>query len=805
MQQDLKIINNLLAKYSLADFLPYIAEEDGIFINKNSSGFVLQALPVLGCDEAMEQKLHALFKNELPLGSSIQFMLIASPKVGEMLNNWQQARSNSASIFQKLAAKRVKYFAKLAMPSATSELVVRNFLLFISISIPGSNLNPVQLHELSALRLRVTTLFNSLDMQCQNLDAANLIKQLHPLFNPTSDVDYREFNYNPSDPISQQLLDFDTELQITTRELTFTTDEPHLVRVYGVKTYPNSWMLSEMSHLIGEFLQGGTQVVNPFVLHYGVHIPDEKTLKSKMLAKCANIEKQANSVIGKWIPSIVKEAKEWSYCRQQFDNGERLVRSQFKVLLFSKPYEIEIAESRLKSLFQGCGWMVAPEKFTVLPSFISCMPLMWGEGAHHDQQQFGKLKTTLSHEPVNVLPIQGEWLGSNTPGMLLIGVRGQIFYFDCFDTPGGGNFNVSVAGKSGSGKSVFMQELVESNLSLGGRVFVLDVGHSFERLAKQLGGSYIEFTTKSQICVNPFTHIPTDPLDPDETLLALSMVKPIMSLMAAPLHGTNDLENALIEKAIQIVWKEHGNVATIDDVARVLGSMNDTRACDLSIMLYPYTKNGTYSSFFNGVCNVDLSASMVVLEMEELKERHDLQAVMVQIMILQVTNAVYMGDRATKVQLVIDEAWDLLRGGQSGLFIETAARRLRKYNGALIVGTQSINDFYANPGAQAAFENSDWMVLLEQKGSSISHLKSSKRIGDLSLFMERLLKNVHTLKGKYAECFIYGPRGFAVGRLILDKYSQLLYTTDAKEFTKIRNLVNEGVELSYALEQLSDE
>ena len=79
MQQDLNIINNLLAKHSLADFLPYIAEEDGIFINKNSSGFVLQALPVLGCDEATEQKLHALFKNELPLGSNIQFMLIASP------------------------------------------------------------------------------------------------------------------------------------------------------------------------------------------------------------------------------------------------------------------------------------------------------------------------------------------------------------------------------------------------------------------------------------------------------------------------------------------------------------------------------------------------------------------------------------------------------------------------------------------------------------------------------------------------------------------------------------------------------
>jgi conjugal transfer ATP-binding protein TraC len=427
---------------------------------------------------------------------------------------------------------------------------------------------------------------------------------------------------------------------------------------------------------------------------------------------------------------------------------------------------------------------------------------MWGEGAHHDQKQFGKLKTTLSHEPVNVLPIQGEWLGTSTPGMLLAGVRGQIFYWNCFDNRAG-NFNVSVAGKSGSGKSVFMQELVKSNLDLGGRVFVLDVGRSFERLVKQLGGSYMEFTTASQICVNPFTHIPLDP--PAETLAALAMVKPIITLMAAPVQGTTDLENSLIEQAITITWEQYKNKATIDDVALALAAMNDLRAHDLSKMLYPYTKNGTYSHFFNGVCNVDLSANMVVLEMEELKERHDLQAVMVQIMVLQVTNAVYMGDRTTKVQLVIDEAWDLLRGGQSGLFIETAARRLRKYNGALIVGTQSINDFYANAGAQAAFENSDWLVLLEQKPSSILQLKSSKRIGEVSLFMEKLLKNLHTIKGKYAECFIYGPQGFAVGRLILDPYSQLLYTTNADEFKKIENLLDQGVALDLVLEQLSAE
>lgn len=800
MPADLSAINNFLKRESLGDYLPYIAEESGVFINKNSSGFVLKAVPVLGCDDVMEQKLHALFKNELPPGSNIQFMLIASPKVADLLSYWQKAHSKGDQIFRELADKRVKYFSKLAITPKEEELIVRNFVLLISVSIPKSSLNPVQMNELNDLKLRITALFNSINMQCKSLDAPRLLQELHPMFNPNSQINYPEINYNQFEPISKQLLDFDTELQISSKELLFTTTEPTTVRVYGVKTYPKEWMLVEMNRFIGEFLQGGVKVTAPFVLHYGVHIFDEKLLKTKMLTKCANAEKQARSMIGKWIPSIVEEAKEWTYCRQQIEKGERFVGSQFKVLLFAKPQEIEAAESRLKGLFQGCSWTIAPEKFTVLPSFIACMPLTWGEGVHHDQKQFAKLKTTLSHEPVNVVPIQGEWLGTSSPGMLLTGVRGQLFYWYPFDNRAG-NFNVAVVGKSGSGKSVFMQELVKTNLSLGGRVFVLDVGRSFERLNERLGGTYIEFNTESKICINPFTHIPLDP--PTETLAALAMLKPIIALMAAPNHGTTDLENSLIEKAIKVVWEKLGNQSTIDDVACELGSMDDLSANNLSKMLYPYTKNGTYSHFFNGVGNVDLSSKMVVLEMEELKERHDLQAVIVQIMILQVTNAVYMGDRTTKVQLVIDEAWDLLRGGQAGLFIETAARRLRKYNGALIVGTQSVNDFYANPGAQAAFENSDWLVLMEQKEASILQLKTSKRIGEISMFMEKLLKNLHTIKGKYAECFIYGPQGFAVGRLILDKYSELLYTTNAEEFNKIQKLVNAGSSLETALEQLS--
>ncbi len=192
---------------------------------------------------------------------------------------------------------------------------------------------------------------------------------------------------------------------------------------------------------------------------------------------------------------------------------------------------------------------------------------------------------------------------------------------------------------------------------------------------------------------------------------------------------------------------------------------------------------------------------MIVIELEELKERKDLQAVVVQMMIINITNQMFLGDRQTPFNIVFDEAWDMLRGKQSGVFIETLARRLRKYRGSLVVGTQSINDFFQSPGAQAAFDNSDWMCMLAQKPESIEQLKKTDRLS-LSLQKEAQLKSVKTKQGQYAEVMIIGPNGYAIGRLILDPFSGLLYSTKAEDFAAVKQLNQIGVSTGDAIKQL---
>ena len=571
------------------------------------------------------------------------------------------------------------------------------------------------------------------------------------------------------------------------------------VRLYTTRLLPPLWHLSAMGHLIGDPFEEFLRLQGGFFLSYGVHICNEKTLKTKMLAKCGNVEKQAASPIAKYVPSLKKEAEEWTYVREKFEEGQRLVRTRFQVGLISHSNQIAREEQTLFNLYRSQRWELALDKYLQLPSFLSCLPMTWGEGAVDDSRMFQKTKTTLSHEPSNLMPLQGEWQGTQSPGMMLVGRRGQLFTWSPFDN-NEGNYNTCVVGRSGSGKSVFMQELMTSMLGMGGRVFVLDVGRSFEKTVKLLKGTFVEFSTHSPICINPFSSLPSH--DSEATSDGLAMLKPILSLMAAPKEGTTDLEDTYLEQALQDAWHKKQKKATITDVANFLLKCSDKTAKTLGKRLYPYTEGGTYGRFFNGQANIDLSDSLVVIEMEELKERKDLQSVIVQMVILQIANSIYMGDRKTPSCLILDEAWDMLRGAQSGVFIETAARRLRKYFGGLVVGTQSINDFYATPGAQAAFDNADWMCLLSQKDESIELLKNSKRLS-MDPAMERTLRSLHTEQGKYAEIMIKGPQGFALGRLFLDEFSKVLYSTKADEFTAVQELVSQGFSLKKSIQMIS--
>jgi conjugal transfer ATP-binding protein TraC len=150
--------------------------------------------------------------------------------------------------------------------------------------------------------------------------------------------------------------------------------------------------------------------------------------------------------------------------------------------------------------------------------------------------------------------------------------------------------------------------------------------------------------------------------------------------------------------------------------------------------------------------------------------------------------------RERKKIVIIDEAWDLMSGGSTAEFIEAGYRRARKYKGAFMSATQGIDDYYKNPAATAALNNSDWVFLLRQKKESIEMLD---KLGRLSMDdgMKRMLQSLRTEHGTYSEIFVSSPVGSGIGRLIVDPVSLLLYSSKAEDVNAINAKRCQGLTL----------
>jgi conjugal transfer ATP-binding protein TraC len=156
-------------------------------------------------------------------------------------------------------------------------------------------------------------------------------------------------------------------------------------------------------------------------------------------------------------------------------------------------------------------------------------------------------------------------------------------------------------------------------------------------------------------------------------------------------------------------------------------------------------------------------------------------------------------DRQIPKALIIDEAWAMLKGGAMADFVETYSRTCRKYGASLITATQSINDFYKSGGSKAALENSDWMLVLQQKPETIADFRKSDRF-EMDNFTDALLRSLKRNGTEYSDLLIRGPDTQTVCRLVLDPFSGTLYSSSPAVYARIEAEVARGATMAEAIE-----
>ncbi len=554
--------------------------------------------------------------------------------------------------------------------------------------------------------------------------------------------------------------------------------------------------------MINDKLRFGCNVMTVLGLAY----PDEESASSKAGYKVMRTTSLADSKSSRFLPQLADQRDEWQHVQQEMRQGRKLCQAYYGVGALSPLGRGDINERILKSVYKGAGWDLIDERYLQLMGLLAVMPLSLPNGLSTDLARMKRFRTMLTTTAASIAPLQGEYAGGSIPHVLLIGRRGQPFFWSPFQNVAG-NHNVAVFGKSGSGKSVFLQDICAAMAGAGAKVIVIDDGRSFEHMARAFGGAFVEFKLSSGFSLNPFDMIDLDALDDaedgeDYEIECLAMLKSIVGQMARQQDRLSDTERGLIDVAVAHVWNSNKRDGTIDHVVAALRAQASPYANDLADAMSPFVRGGTYGKFFDGPCSIDLSAGLTVFELSDLASKPELRSVSLTALMFLSLRVMRQMDRSLPKAMMIDEAWQLLGGGQMGQAIETYARTCRKYGSSLITATQSLNDFYKSEGSLAALENSDWSVVLQQKEETINDLAKHQRF-EMDHYTESLLRSLKRNGVEYSDVLIKGPETLAVGRLVLDPYSATLYSSSPRVFADIEVLVKSGVPLADAIERVA--
>ena len=809
----------------LAHWLPYRSYDPktGIFYNSASRGFVIEAAPLVGADERTGEILTQFLSEAIPAPGCLQFHQWMSPRIGERLSQWYLPRYSARGVYERMAKHRVDFLTDGVWKSLSADapFSLRNHRVAISYSTPENS--SVSAEEIVAVMDGLISALASINVSARKMDPPALIAWIDDITSPTTAAGEDVVSYNPLDSIADQAIRRDVELHIEPDRMLLRTERfrptgktideaPEIgeilpdvfdVRSFSVRNLPARWAPWDVARLIGDMFTDKLRMPCPVATNLCVEFPDPMAASNKASFKFMRTTSLADSKSSRFLPQLRDQSQEWRYVNDELRQGRKLVRVFFSVTSFSPKGRGDANERVLKSVYRAAGWDLLDDRYLQIMGLLCAMPMTMANGLGRDLERMKRMRTLLTTTAANLAPIQGEFLGSQLPHLMLIGRRGQPFFWSPFENKAG-NHNVAVVGKSGSGKSVTLQELCASLCGAGARVVVIDDGRSFEHSAKLQGGAFVEFTMSSGFCLNPFSMIDEGLAKSDEDYLldCMAMLKAIVNQMSRHIDRLNDTERGLIDGAVNSVWEEKGRAGSIDDVIAALDATGNSQASDLGIAMRPFSSGGTYGRFFQGEVSFELSAQLTVFELSDLSSREELRSVVLTAIMFMSQQMMRKIDRAIPKALLLDEAWQMLRGGAMADFIETYARTCRKYGASLVTATQSLNDYYKSAGSVAALENSDWFVLLQQKPETIADFKKHDRF-EMDDYTDALLRSLKINGREYSDILIKGPETLAVGRLVLDPFSSTVFSSSPAVYAAIEGLVAQGLTMDEAIERIA--
>ncbi|MDN5052896.1 TraC family protein [Aliarcobacter butzleri] len=785
----------LFKRYSVSQFIrPIAMSEKSIVCNDGYFGFIFECVPHIRAGKKTAETIESILK-KLSDDIFMQINLWGSKNIETILNRWEYDHHSENETINEAIKKFGEFFRNKTNEqiSYSMETSIKNHRLFFSFkSKDEKKLLDVKNHIKNIL---ATNSFFPVELELENLKPIfwELLNPKHS-FNSIPKYDSKKL-FNKQVVSSENIINIeDTHIKIGRKN-----NANSFVGKSWITLSPAS--LSDYAHIqdfgkkLGDYITQACNT-NQFNDTFMVTLNINKVPRSENIS----IGKKQNSLVNKRVKNtdtkLLDKKAEAQSVNKRLKDFEPLFNMDLVVLIAGENYELADKNATSVQTFwasggETSGIVLGRNNSAHLPIFLNSLPL----GLTKDYFEIiqGNPFKLFADQVAPFAPVEADYKG-NYPNNLFISKRGQLAGFDFFQTSA--SKNGYIIARSGAGKSVLLNYMVLNAHTRGDRIFITDIGGSYEPICAELGGQYIEIDLDKPISFNPFSDLK------ELTLEDLNFFSDwIYSLGASKLKSEAlKLQNIIkpkLQEIIRNLFDDLGSDLEISDIRDGIKEIEDSRYQDFAIALTPFCRGELYGDFLTGKSEINLNNQLAVLELGKVENIQEIRDAMIFIWEYHKSNAVYKQEKdaehgGRRILVIIDEVHKFL--GKNEMMddaIEQAYRRFRKHLASIWIATQSFEDINNNDGLTRAgrviLANSPWKIFLGQEETSLNMLFASSAF-KFDHIEEELIRAVTTVKPEYSELFIITPEQQKIPyRLVMNKYFYYLTTTDQDDKRKVYN------------------
>ena len=279
------------------------------------------------------------------------------------------------------------------------------------------------------------------------------------------------------------------------------------------------------------------------------------------------------------------------------------------------------------------------------------------------------------------------------------------------------NPNGLILGTPGSGKSFSAKrEIANAFLVTDDDIIVNDPEGEYSPLVNRLKGQVIKISPNSTQFINPMD-INANYSEEDNPLsLKADFILSLCELVVGGKEGLLPVEKTVIDRCVHLIYRKYfanpcpENMPILEDLYNALLQQDEKEAHHVATALEIYVKGSL--NLFNHRTNVNVNNRIVCYDIKELGKQ--LKKIGMLVVQDQVWNRVTINRGIKSTRYYIDEFHLLLKEEQTAAYSVEIWKRFRKWGGVPTGITQNIKDLLASREIENIFENSDFILMLNQ-------------------------------------------------------------------------------------------